>query len=52
MKLELAPQRKAHTLRVFENKVMRRVFEYTREETTRGWSKMHNEKPRNTIYLL
>jgi len=40
-------QWKAHTLRVFENKVMRTVFEYKREETTRGWRKLHNEELRN-----
>jgi hypothetical protein len=27
--------------------VMRRAFEYTREETTRGWRKLHNEELRN-----
>jgi len=47
MKLELSHQRKAHTLRVFENKVTRRVFEFTREETRRGWRKLHNDELRN-----
>jgi len=40
MNLELSHQRKAHILRVFVNKVTRRVFEYTREETSRGWKKI------------
>jgi hypothetical protein len=31
-KLELSHQRKAHTLKVCENKVMRRVFKYTRKK--------------------
>jgi hypothetical protein len=44
VKLQLSHQWKAHTLRVFDNKVMRRVFEYTREEATRGWRKLHNEE--------
>jgi hypothetical protein len=47
MNLELSHQPKARIPRVFVNKVMRRVFEYTRKETTRGWRKLHNEELRN-----
>jgi hypothetical protein len=32
-----------HRLRVFENKVLRRIFGPKRDEVTRGWRKLHNE---------
>jgi hypothetical protein len=32
------------TLRVFENRVLRRVFGLMRDEVTRVWRKLHNEK--------
>jgi hypothetical protein len=31
-------------LRVFENRVLRRVFGPERDEVTGGWRKLHNEK--------
>jgi hypothetical protein len=33
-----------HRLRVFENKVMRRIFEPKRDEVTGGRRKLHNEE--------
>jgi hypothetical protein len=30
-------------LRVFENRVLRRIFGTKRDEVTRGWTKLHNE---------
>jgi hypothetical protein len=31
-------------LRVFENRVLRRLFRTKRDEVTRGWRKLHNEE--------
>jgi hypothetical protein len=31
-------------LRVFENRVLRRIFEPKRDEVTREWRKLHNEE--------
>jgi hypothetical protein len=31
-------------LRVFENRVLRRIFEPKKDEVTGGWRKLHNEK--------
>jgi hypothetical protein len=31
-------------LRVFENRVLRRIFEPKRDEVTGGWRKLHNEE--------
>jgi hypothetical protein len=39
--------RKEHRLRVFENKVLRRIFGPRRDEVTRGWRKLHNEEFRD-----
>jgi hypothetical protein len=36
--------RKKHKLRVFENRVLRRIFELKRNEVTREWRKLHNEE--------
>jgi uncharacterized membrane protein len=33
-----------HRLRVFENKVLRRIFGPKRDEVTGGWRKLHNEE--------
>jgi hypothetical protein len=38
--------REEHTLRVFENRVLRRIFEPKRDEVTGGWRKLHNEELR------
>jgi hypothetical protein len=39
--------REEHRLRVFENKVLRRIFGPTRDEVTGGWRKLHNEEFRD-----
>jgi hypothetical protein len=36
-----------HRLRVFENRVLRRIFGPKRDEETGGWRKLHNEKLHN-----
>jgi hypothetical protein len=36
--------REEHRLRVFENKVLRKIFGPKRDEVTRGWRKLHNEE--------
>jgi hypothetical protein len=39
--------REEHKLRVFENRVLRRIFEPKRDEVTGGWRKLHIEKLHN-----
>jgi hypothetical protein len=39
--------REEHRLRVFENKMLRRIFGPKREEVTRSWRKLHNEELHN-----
>jgi hypothetical protein len=39
--------REEHRLRVFENRVLRRIFGPKREELTGGWRRLHNEKLHN-----
>jgi hypothetical protein len=36
--------REEHRLRVFENRVLRRVFGPKRDEVTGEWRKLHNKK--------
>jgi hypothetical protein len=36
--------REEHTLRVFENSVLRRIFGPKRDEVTEGWRRPHNEE--------
>jgi hypothetical protein len=36
--------RKEHRLRLFENRVLRRLFGPKRDEGTREWRKLHNEE--------
>ena len=36
--------REERRLRVFENRVLRRIFELKRNELTEGWRKLHNEE--------
>jgi hypothetical protein len=36
--------REGHRLRVFENRVLRRIFGPKRDEVTGGWIKLHNEE--------
>jgi hypothetical protein len=39
--------REEHRLRVFENRVLRRIFGRKRDEVTGGWRKLHNEELHN-----
>jgi hypothetical protein len=39
--------REEHILRVFENRVLRRIFGTKRYEVTGGWRKLHNEELHN-----
>jgi hypothetical protein len=39
--------REEHGLRVFENRVLRRIFGPKRDEVTGEWKKMHNEELHN-----
>jgi hypothetical protein len=39
--------REEHRLRVFENRVLRRLFGPKRVEVMGGWIKLHNEKLHN-----
>jgi hypothetical protein len=36
--------REEHKLRVFENRVLRRIFGLKRDVVTGGWRKLHNEE--------
>jgi hypothetical protein len=36
--------REEHRLRVFENRVLRRIFGSKKDEVTGGWRKLHNEE--------
>jgi uncharacterized membrane protein len=36
-----------HRLRVFENRVLKRIFGPKRDEVTGGWRKLHNEELRD-----
>jgi hypothetical protein len=42
--------REEHRLRVFENKVLRRIFEPKRDEVTGGRRKLHNEELRDLYF--
>jgi hypothetical protein len=39
--------REEHRLRVFENRVLRRIFGPERDEVTGEWRKLHNEELRD-----
>jgi hypothetical protein len=47
MKLGLSRLREEHRLRMFENRVLRRIFGPKRDEVTGEWSKLHNEELHN-----
>jgi hypothetical protein len=40
-----------HKLKVFENRVLRRIFGCKREEVAGGWRRMHNEELHNLYDL-
>jgi hypothetical protein len=42
--------REEHRLRVFENRVLRRIFGSKRDEVMGGWRKLHNEELRDLYY--
>jgi hypothetical protein len=42
--------REEHRLRVFKNRVLRRIFEPKRDEETGGWRKLHNEELLNLYF--
>ena len=44
--------REEHRLRVFENRVLRRVYGPKRDEVIRKWRKLHNEEISDTYVLL
>jgi hypothetical protein len=39
--------REEHRLRMFENKVLKRIFGPKRDEVSGGWRKLHNEELRD-----
>jgi hypothetical protein len=39
--------REEHRVRVFENRVLRRIFGTKRDELKGGWRKLHNEELHN-----
>jgi hypothetical protein len=41
--------REEHRLRVFENRVLKRIFGPNRDKMTGGWRKLHNEELHNLI---
>jgi uncharacterized membrane protein len=43
--------REEHRVRVFEKRVLRRIFGPKRDEVTRDWRKLHNEELHN-LYSL
>jgi hypothetical protein len=44
VKLGSLTLREEHRLRMFENRVLRRIFGPKRDEMTGGWGKLHNEE--------
>ena len=43
--------REERRLRVFENRMLTRIFDHKRDEVTREWRKLHNEEF-NGLYSL
>ena len=41
-----------HRLRVFENRVLRRVFEPKRDEVVREWRRLHNEELHGLFFFF
>jgi hypothetical protein len=46
-KISCLTLREEHRLRLFEDRVPRRIFESKRDEVTGGWRKLHNEELHN-----
>jgi hypothetical protein len=44
--------REEHRLRVFENRVLRKIFGPKRDEVTGEWGKLHNEELRDLYSSL
>jgi hypothetical protein len=44
--------REEYRLMVFENSVLRRIFGPKRDEVTRGWRKLHNEKLHHLYFSM
>jgi hypothetical protein len=42
--------REEHKLKVFENRVLRRIFGPKRDGVTGGWRKLHNEELHNLYF--
>jgi hypothetical protein len=42
--------REEHRVRVFENRVLRRIFGLRRDEVTGEWRKLHNEELHDLYY--
>jgi hypothetical protein len=42
--------REERRLRVFENRVLRRIFRSKRDEVTGEWRRLHNEEELNDLY--
>jgi hypothetical protein len=42
--------REEHRLRVFENRVLKRIYGPKRDEVTGDWRKLHNEELHNLYY--
>jgi hypothetical protein len=45
--LNLVPDIKEHRVRIFQNRVLRRIFGPKKGEVTGGWRKLHNEELHN-----
>jgi hypothetical protein len=43
--------REEHRLRVFENRVLRRIFGLMRDVVTGGWRKLHNKELHNLYWI-
>jgi hypothetical protein len=44
--------REEHILRVFEIRVLMKIFGLKRDEVSRGWKKLHNEELHNLCFSL
>jgi hypothetical protein len=44
--------REEHRLRVFENRVLKRIFEPWRDYVTRGWRKLYDEELHDLMLFI